>query len=95
MPRHEVDAAAMARLIAQLTSVTEFTKDLIEQIEVVKQTVSAEWTGEANAQYQALHTEWMNGARLMAEGATHITERATTAAQNYDQVAEHVTGLWS
>lgn len=95
MTRHEVDSAAMGELVAQLTSVTEFTLELIEQIEDVKQSVSAEWTGAANAEYQSLHAEWMDGARTMTAGARQITAHATTAAANYEQVAEHVKGLWS
>ena len=95
MARHEVDSAAMAELIAQLASVTEFTVDLIDQVEAVKQSVSADWTGEANAQYQALHAQWIDGARKMNAGAEQITLHATTAADNYDQVADHVKALWS
>lgn len=85
----------MDELAVQLNSVTEFTIELIAQIEAVKESVSAEWSGEANAQYQALHEEWIDGARKMATGVHQITERATTAAANYEQVAHHVVGLWS
>ncbi|MDP9028209.1 MAG: WXG100 family type VII secretion target [Actinomycetota bacterium] len=84
----------MATLVAQLASITEFTVQLIEQIESVKQTVSAEWTGEANARFQTLHAEWMHGAQKMTAVAHKITARATTIADNYEQVADHVTGLW-
>jgi len=93
--RHEVDSAAMADLIAQLTSVTEFTIDLIQQVEAAKQSVSAQWSGQANAEYQALHEEWMDGAHKMTAGVHQIAARATTAAENYEQVADHVKGLWS
>jgi uncharacterized protein YukE len=95
MARHEVTSAAMTELVAQLTGVTEFTIDLLEKIEAVKQLVSAEWTGEANAQYQALHAEWMDGARKMTAGAHQITARAATSAANYEQVAAHVKAMWS
>lgn len=95
MARHEVDSAAMAELVAQLTGVTEFTAQLMQQVEAVKQSVSAEWSGEANAEYQALHEEWMDGAQKMTVGIHQITERAATAADNYEQVADHVKALWS
>ncbi len=95
MARHEVDSAAMADLVAQLTSVTEFTLDLVQQVEAVKQAVSAQWSGEANAEYHRLHAEWMDGAQKMTAGAHDITTRAMTSAENYEQVADHVTALWS
>jgi uncharacterized protein YukE len=95
MARHEVNSEAISDLIAQLNSVTEFSNQLISQIETVKASVSAEWTGEANLQYQALHAEWLDGARKMANGAHQITTRATISAANYSEVADHVKGLWS
>jgi uncharacterized protein YukE len=95
MARHEVNSDAINNLIAQLTSVTEFTNELIAQIETIKASVSAEWTGTANLQYQALHAEWVDGARKMAEGAHQITTRATVSAANYSEVADHVKALWS
>ena len=91
---YEVDRAALATLIARLADVTEFTTELIGQIEAVKQTVSAEWSGEANAEYQALHAQWMDGARAMSAGAERITTHAGLAAGNYDEVAGHVRALW-
>ena len=95
MARHEVNSAAMEELVAQLNSVTEFSNELIAQIEAIKASVSAEWTGEANLQYQALHAEWLDGAQKMAIGARQITERATVSAANYSDVADHVKALWS
>jgi uncharacterized protein YukE len=95
MARHEVNSQAMDDLIAQLNSVTEFSNELISQIEAIKASVSAEWTGDANLQYQALHAEWLDGARKMATGADQITARAAIAAANYSDVADHVKALWS
>jgi len=95
MTRHEVDRAALDELIVQLTSVTEFSQSLLEQVDAIKQTVSAEWTGEANAQYQALHAEWVDGARKMTVGVQQLTAHATIAADNYEQAAAHVQAIWS
>lgn len=95
MAFHRVDSDAISGLVTELQNITSFVDELIADIQGVAERVSAEWTGDANAQYRELHAQWSDGAAKMADGATKITTRASISAQNYSDVADHVKGIWS
>ena len=95
MTTYRVDAAAIARIVAELDDLTAFAKQIIADVEQTASTVSGDWTGQANQQYLAAHAEWVAGANQMTDAAAAIHQRTATAAANYITAADDLRRIWS
>ena len=94
MTRFRVEVSEIDQTIVGLAGLAEFCEELLRQIAGIKNTVSAEWSGAAAAQFQALHADWAQGASEMSAGIKIMHQAATTASSNYSAAVESSRGVW-
>ena len=94
MARHHVASSTIDELVRELNRITQLSSDLIAEARSVEESLAADWSGSGNSQYSALQAEWSAGAATMQAAAQHITDRARTAAANYETAADHSKSVW-
>lgn len=94
MTRFQVDTDELDRALAAIAAMAALSEKLLTEIDALAAGVSAEWSGEANAQFGALKAEWAEGAKLMSEGIQTIHRAATMSNENYLTVAAAAARLW-
>jgi WXG100 family type VII secretion target len=94
MARYHAEIGEIDQTVVTLSQMAEFCQTLLSQIDTIKSTVSAEWSGEAFAQFEALHAEWAAGAAQMNEGIATMHQAASTSSSNYSAGVEASRGVW-
>ncbi|AMM21510.1 hypothetical protein AX769_16900 [Frondihabitans sp. PAMC 28766] len=94
MARFHAEVAEIDQTVVTLAQMAEFCETLLAQIDLIKNTVSAEWTGEAASQFAALHAEWARGAASMNEGIQVMHRAASTSSSNYSAGHDASRGVW-
>lgn len=95
MTRHKAVGASLNELVVELGRMTEYCHALRDHVEGTAGRVSGDWSGDAQAQFAALHREWAAGAATMAEAMADIAKIAAAAGTAYDAVAAHNRAGWS
>jgi WXG100 family type VII secretion target len=94
MGRYHVEVGEIDQTVVTLSQMAEFCETLLSQIDSIKNTVSGEWSGEAAAQFQALHAEWARGAAEMSAGIKTMHAAASTSSTNYTAASDATRGVW-
>lgn len=94
MGRFHAEVGEIDQTVVTLSQMAEFCAELLAQIDQIKDAVSAEWTGEAASQFQALHAEWARGAAEMNEGIQTMHQAASTSSSNYTAASDATRGVW-
>ena len=94
MTRFQVDTDELDRAVAAIAAMAALSEKLLTEVDALAAGVSAEWSGEANAQFGALKAEWAEGAKLMSDGIQTIHRAATMSNGNYLTVAAAAARLW-
>jgi WXG100 family type VII secretion target len=94
MTRFTVDTDELDRTTASLAALAALCERLLTDVDALAATVSADWTGEANAQFLALKSEWAQGARLMSDGIQVIHRATTTSNANYQAITDAAGRMW-
>lgn len=94
MGRFHAEVGEIDQTVVTLSQMAEFCQLLLTRIDTIKDTVSAEWSGEAFAQFQALHAEWAAGATQMNAGIQTMHLAASTSSSNYTAGVEASRGVW-
>jgi WXG100 family type VII secretion target len=94
MTRFRVDTDELDRAVAAFAAMAALSEKLLTEVDSLAAAASAEWSGEANAQFLALKAEWAQGARLMSEGIQTIHGAATASNQNYLTISAAAARLW-
>jgi 6 kDa early secretory antigenic target len=66
----------------------------LDQLDTELRSSLAEWTGEAQAAYQAAHAQWQAAAGDMAKSLAWLHGVIGTAHQNYDSARATNVGIW-
>ncbi|MBW3086912.1 ESAT-6-like protein EsxE [Austwickia sp. TVS 96-490-7B] len=94
MTIYKIDAAALDRAIADLTSYTKTLADDLADIDRAMGRLQHSWTGNAaNAQAEA-HQKWLKGAQKMRHAVRVMEKAATTARGNYTGAVEANIRIW-
>ncbi|RKR73936.1 WXG100 family type VII secretion target [Frondihabitans australicus] len=94
MARYHAEVGEIDQTVVTLAQMAEFCEHLLTRIDQIKDTVSAEWSGEAFAQFQALHAEWAAGAAEMKAGIGTMHQAASTSSSNYTAGVDASRGVW-
>lgn len=94
MGRFHVEVGEIDQTVVTLSQMAEFCQHLLARIDTIKDTVSAEWSGDAFSQFEALHAEWAAGAAEMTAGIAVMHEAASTSSSNYTAGSEASRGVW-
>jgi len=94
MTRFMVDTDELDRATASLASMAALCERLLTEVDALAAAASADWTGEANAQFLALKAEWAQGAQLMSQGIATIHQATTASHANYLAGSAAAGRLW-
>ena len=94
MTRFKIDTDELDRTVTALAAMAALSEKLLTEVDALAASVSAEWSGEANAQFLALKAEWAQGAGLMSAGIQTIHLAATTSHTNYQAAADAARRVW-
>ncbi len=94
MTRFQVETDDLDQAIDALASMAALCGRLLAEIDAVAATVSADWSGEANSQFEALKTEWAAGAQLMNQGIQTIHTASSTSNANYQAAIAAAAKAW-
>lgn len=94
MTRFRVETDQIDSTIVSLAAMATLCEKLLTEVDAIAATVSAEWSGEANAEFLALKAEWVQGAHLMSEGIQVIHRAASVSNDNYQAAADATRRVW-
>lgn len=94
MTRFQVETDDLDYAVSALASMSALCAEVLSAVDSLAASASAEWSGEANAQFLALKAEWSDGARQMSEGLRVIHEAATTSHANYLASVDAAARVW-
>ncbi|GAA2564450.1 hypothetical protein GCM10010435_41030 [Winogradskya consettensis] len=86
-------AVAQQTLHEMLTINTNITGELSE-LETYCNAQLAEWTGDAQVEYQAAKTEWNSAAQQMAQAFTNAQTALTNITEGYINAESIARGVW-
>ncbi|NYE94486.1 WXG100 family type VII secretion target [Psychromicrobium silvestre] len=94
MTRFEIVTEDLEHTIGSLSSMAVFCESLLAEVDKLAAAVSDHWSGEAHAQFLALHAEWAHGAATMNEGLKKIHTAASVSSANYQGAINAVSKGW-
>jgi ESAT-6 family protein len=94
MTKFKVETDDLDLAVTALASMSALCDEVLAAVDGLAAAASAEWSGEANAQFLALKAEWADGARQMTEGLRLIHTAATTSHVNYLASVDAVAKVW-
>jgi uncharacterized protein YukE len=92
--RFRVETEQVDSTVVSLAAMAALCEKLLAEVDSLAASVSTQWSGEANAQFLALKTEWAQGARLMSEGIQVIHQAASVSNATYQAVADAARRVW-
>jgi hypothetical protein len=94
MTRFKVETDDLDYAVSALASMSALCDEVLSAVDGLAASASADWSGEANAQFLALKAEWAEGARQMTEGLRLIHAAASTSHANYLASVDAAARVW-
>ncbi|GAB0102578.1 pore-forming CpnT exporter EsxE [Nocardia sp. JMUB6875] len=80
---YKVDLNHLDDVTARIRAFKTFFEDSLATLDNKAKALSASWSSEAAAAYEAAHTEWLTGANEVREGIASLESAAKIAHGNY------------